>query len=81
MNDLDETTSAPATEPGRTHPVNIGHLVMGLAFLSLVAVWGIIESGVVGLDDTRWLLPVPWLFAGAVGLVALLVANRRGRAR
>ena len=49
------------------HPVNTGHLVMGLAFLGLVAVWAIIASDVVSNDDIRWLMPVPWVVGGAVG--------------
>ena len=36
MNHTDTTTSGSALASGR-HPVNIGHLVMGLAFLGLVA--------------------------------------------
>lgn len=58
------------------HPVNIGQLVMGVAFLGLVAIWALIEGGVVGSDDVRWLLPVPWVFAGLAGLLA---ATRSGR--
>ena len=60
------------------HPINIGHLVMGIAFLGLVAIWALIEGGVVGSDDVRWLLPVPWVFAGLAGLLA---ATRSGRDR
>lgn len=52
------------------HPVHIGHLVMGVAFLGLVAVWALIEGGTVAGDDIRWLLPIPWVLAGVAGLVA-----------
>lgn len=58
------------------HPVNIGQLVMGVAFLGLVAIWALIEGGAVSSDDVRWLLPVPWVFAGLAGLLA---ATRSGR--
>jgi hypothetical protein len=58
------------------HPVNIGQLVMGVAFLGLVAVWALIEGGVVGDDDVRWLLPAPWVLAGLAGLLA---TTRSGR--
>ena len=58
------------------HPVNIGQLVMGVAFLGLVAVWALIQGEVVGGDDVRWLLPVPWLFAGLAGLLATLRSGR-----
>jgi len=65
------------------HPVNIGHLVMGIAFLGLVAVWALIEGDVVGGDDIRWLLPVPWVLAGLAGLLATTrsVRDRAARAR
>ena len=71
---MSNMTTAPA---GARHPVNIGHLVMGLAFAGLVGVWALITGDVVGGDDVRWLLPLPWVFAGAVGLLAVTLANRR----
>jgi len=66
------------TDSGRTsgwHTVNVGHLVLGLAFLGLVAVWGAVELDLVPDDDVRWLLPLPWVFAGAAGLIATAVAG------
>ncbi len=68
------TTEAAPT--GR-HPVNIGHLVMGIAFLGLVGVWAAVSADLVGGDDVRWLLPVPWVLAGLAGLVASVAAGRR----
>ena len=67
--------SATARPSGR-HPVSIGHLVMGLAFLGLVGVWGLVQADVVGGDDIRWLLPVPWVLAGLAGLLATTLSNR-----
>ena len=65
-------------ETGR-HPVNIGHLVMGIAFLGLVGIWALVQSDVVNNGDIRWLLPIPWVFAGVAGLLATtLPKNRRG---
>ena len=52
------------------HPVNILHLVFGVAFLGLVVTWALIESGTVGTHGLRWLLPIPWVAAGLAGLVA-----------
>lgn len=86
MNDTDSyehdnlsssATGSPA--PGSTwrHPVNVGHLVMGLAFLGLVAVWALVAGEVVADDNIRWLLPVPWVLAGGAGLVATALAARR----
>ncbi|GAB4013010.1 hypothetical protein [Nocardioides ultimimeridianus] len=74
-------TYEPAT-PAETpwHPVHIPHLVMGLAFLGLVAVWAIVVPlNAVELPHARWLLPLPWLVAGAAGLVATVLSGRRRR--
>ena len=71
-------TDYSTTDSGRTsgwHTVNVGHLVMGLAFLGLVAVWGAVQLDLVPDDDVRWLLPLPWVFAGAAGLIATAVAG------
>ena len=59
------------------HPVHIGHLVMGLAFLCIVGAWGLVESGQVSGDDIRWLLPIPWVVAGVAGLVATAITGPR----
>ncbi len=59
------------------HPLNTGHLVMGLAFAGLVAVWAVLQTETVELSEARWLLPLPWIVAGAVGLVAASLASRR----
>ena len=52
------------------HPVNIGHLVMGVALTGLFFIWALFESGAAGASDLRWLLPIPWVAAGVAGLVA-----------
>ena len=59
------------------HPVNIGNLVMGIAFLGLVVVWAIIQSDLVEGADVRWLLPVPWVFAGIAGLMATTLSGKK----
>lgn len=77
------TTTGPTTTPGTaperprwTHPVHIGHLVMGLAFAGLVGVWAAIEYGAVPTTDLRWLLPLPWVLGGLAGLLAVLFSGR-----
>src|ERR671921_609293 len=69
-----ETSSTSDTHgpdrPSGRHPVNIGHLVMGIAFLGIVLIWILVESDAVTGDDIRWLLPVPWVLAGLAGLLA-----------
>jgi hypothetical protein len=67
-------------EQGR-HPVDVGHLVMGIAFLGLVGIWAVVESDAVQGEDVRWLLPVPWVLAGVVGLLVTTLAPRRRAVR
>ena len=52
------------------HPVNVLHLVMGVAFLGLFVNWALIQSGTLEAHDLRWLLPIPFVAAGAAGLIA-----------
>ena len=59
------------------HPVNIGHLVMGLALLGIVGIWALVQADVVTGDDVRWLMPIPWVVAGIVGLVATAITGSR----
>jgi hypothetical protein len=75
-NDPTSTSRTGVLAAGR-HPVNIGHLVMGLAFLGLVGIWSLIVNDVVDDNDIRWLLPVPWVLAGLGGLTALAVSGSR----
>lgn len=81
-----EPTVPPTTvldeEPGSSswrHPVNVGHLVMGVAFAGLVLVWALITSDAIDDDEVRWLMPVPWVAAGALGLVATTWSNLKAR--
>jgi hypothetical protein len=73
------------SRPTGRHPVNVGHLVMGLAFAGLVGIWALIEGDVIADRDIRWLLPIPWVLAGTAGLLAVTFGNRRrygpGRSR
>ena len=73
MSDVDQTSTA--TTESRTwrdgvHPVNVGHLVMGVAFAGLTIIWALYMSDAVSSHDLRWLLPIPWVAAGVAGLVA-----------
>jgi len=70
------TTATTARESGR-HPVNVGHLVMGIAFLGLVGVWALVQSDAVTGSDVRWLLPVPWVLAGLAGLLAIGISGSK----
>lgn len=70
-------TDTPGLVASGRHPVNIGHLVMGVAFAGLLAVWALVAGDTVEGGDIRWLLPVPWVLAGVAGLVGLVAADRR----
>ena len=61
------------------HPVHVDHLVMGVVFLGIVVVWALVQADLVGGDDVRWLLPVPWVLAGGAGLLATTLSGRRRR--
>ncbi len=63
------------------HPVNVAHLVLGVAFVSLAGIWLLIESDVLRSADLRWVLPLPWLAAGLAGLSAVALTGRRSRSR
>jgi Flp pilus assembly protein protease CpaA len=66
----------PLDTSGR-HPVNVGHLVMGVALLGLTGIWLLFETGAIGTGDLRWLMPLPWLAAGVAGLLAVVLTGRR----
>jgi hypothetical protein len=71
------TDPTTAERPSGRHPVNVGHLVMGIAFLAIVGIWALIQSDVVSHGDVRWLLPVPWVLAGLAGLIAIAMSGSR----
>jgi hypothetical protein len=76
----DEPMTGPLDAPERTsgwHPVNITHLVMGVAFAGMLLIWALFIGDVVSDENYRWLLPIPWLAAGAAGLAATVLPSRR----
>ena len=76
----DEPEQIQYDEPERrtgSHPVNVGHLVMGLVFLCIVGAWALVQTDTVSGDDIRWLLPLPWVIGGAIGLAAAAISGVR----
>lgn len=69
------------TDHSGRHPVTVGHLVMGVAFVGLATIWLLFETDVVQTDSLRWFLPLPWLAAGVAGLLAVALAGRRTSSR
>ncbi len=64
----------------RTHPLNVGYLVVGLVFLGLSASWALHEAGIVSADGVQWVLPGTLVVAGAAGLLASALRATRGGA-
>jgi hypothetical protein len=75
----DTRDDAPQSFRDGLHPVNIGHLVMGVAFAGLTVIWALFISDTVQGHDLRWLLPIPWVLAGAAGLIATAPRLRGSR--
>ena len=76
----DEPMTGPLDAPDKPsgrHPVNITHLVMGVAFAGMVLVWALVQGDVVETDELRWLMPIPWIAAGAAGLAATVWPSRK----
>jgi len=72
----DETAPEPVSRSNGVHRPSVLHLVVGLVFLGLAALWALSASGTVSSDDA-WLLPGLLIVAGATGLVAALAGSRR----
>ena len=72
----EQEAAAPRRRTG-WHQVNTGHLVMGTAFVGLVGAWGLLISDTVAMEDHGWVLGLPWLVAGAVGLLATVLRGPR----
>ena len=76
----DEPMVGPLDAPERTsglHPVNITQLVLGVAFAGMVLVWALVQGDVVETGELRWIMPIPWIAAGAAGLAATVWPGRR----
>jgi hypothetical protein len=78
MSNYNTYTEVETDQSGR-HPVNVGHLVMGVAFLGLATIWLLLETTAIGDEDLRWFLPLPWLAAGLAGLLAVALTGRRSK--
>lgn len=79
---MSEHTNTHDRNGGHPRPVSIPHLVVGLVFLGVVAIWALAEAGVVEYDGQRWVLPLILVLAGSVGLLVSLVNGvRRSRRR
>lgn len=73
---LSPTANGPEARSG-WHRLHVTHLVFGLLFTGFAAAWLAAQQGIVDSGDIRWLLPLPWVIAGLVGLIAAAASNRR----
>lgn len=64
-----------AARPRRA--VKVAHLVVGLVFLGIAALWALDAAGVADSSTARYLAPAVLVGAGVIGLAALLVSSRR----
>lgn len=73
---LDRDPSYPRAS-GPARPVKVAHLVVGLVFLGIAALWALDAAGVADGGTARYLAPAVLVGAGILGLLALLVSSRR----
>jgi hypothetical protein len=71
MSELDQ-------QPPPDHRVKIPHLVFGLLFIGIVAVWALVITDVITEDRLTIVAPAVLIGAGVIGLAASL-ANSRNR--
>lgn len=62
-------------------PVGVAHLVFGLTFCGIAALWLVGNAKDTGFPDLAKGIPVVLIGAGIVGLVASMVNHRRAQAR
>jgi hypothetical protein len=63
-----------------TRYVKVIHLVFGVIYLGIVAVWALGTSGTVDWGDSvRYLAPIVLVVAGGIGLAAALLPGVRRR--
>ncbi|MCW2755959.1 MAG: hypothetical protein JWQ32_3370 [Marmoricola sp.] len=66
--------------PSSTRPLSVPHLVFGLFFLGISAVWAIGQATNADLGHTAVGFPAVLIVAGIVGLVAAVAGSRQRRA-
>lgn len=75
---MTENTPTPAT---KTRPLGVVHLIFGLVFCGIAAIWLIGEANDSDTSDLAAGFPVVLIGAGIIGLVAVLVNQRRAKAQ
>jgi hypothetical protein len=73
--------SEPFAQPPADTSVKIPHLVFGLLFLGLAAVWALVITDVITEDRLTVIAPAVLIGAGVIGLAASLASGRNRRNR
>jgi hypothetical protein len=68
-------------QPADDHSVKIPHLIFGLLFLGIAAVWALVVTEVITEDRLPLVIPALLIGAGAIGLAASLASGRNRRQR
>ena len=66
-------------QPPVDHSVKIPHLVFGLLFLGIAAVWALVASEAIDADRLPVLAPAVLIVAGVIGLAVSLASGRNSR--
>lgn len=62
-----------------TRPLGVAHLIFGLIFTGIAAIWLIGEANDTDLPDLAVAFPAVLIGAGIIGLAAILINQRRSR--
>ena len=65
----------------KTRPLGVVHLIFGLVFCGIAAIWLIGEANDTDLPDMAVAFPAVLIGAGIVGLAATLINQRRAKAQ
>ena len=67
------------SQPPVDRSVKVPHLVFGLLFLGIAAVWALVASEAIDADRLPVLAPAVLIIAGVIGLAASLASGRNRR--
>lgn len=67
--------------PTKARPLGVVHLIFGLVFSGIAAIWLIGEANDTDLPDMAVAFPAVLIGAGVIGLAATLVNQRRAKAQ
>ena len=69
------------TENTPTRPLGVAHLIFGLVFTGIAAIWLVGEVNDTDIPDLAVAFPAVLIGAGIVGLIAIMVNHRNAKAQ